>query len=52
MDVSGESGADRTGQNGSHICILVTENMGSGDRLPGSVPLLDTCYLCDLEPLT
>lgn len=40
-----------TEQNGSHICILVTENMGSGASLSGSVLLFDPCHLCDLEPV-
>lgn len=40
-----------TEQNGSHICILVTENMGSGANLSGSVSSLTLAISVTLSQL-
>lgn len=42
MDICDETGVDEAWQDGSHICILVSKNLGSGVRLPGSVLVFES----------
>lgn len=42
MDICDETDVDEAWQDGSHICILVSKNSGSGARPPGSVLVFES----------